>query len=290
LFGKKSKAPVEEKGDKNQHEKTENKIVRGNTFIKSPISHHEEQKNNTSEHNKVTSPVMSPKGKNSNAINSQPLRVVPTLEERIQKCIKENSEELNISNLQLTSIPTNESIIENVTVLISRSNPLTSFVELEKFSSLKTLDLSKCGIDSIDNTGITKLIYLHKLDLSRNQLCVLPDEIKQLTALQILLLCRNKIEKLPESMTKLKYLTTLDLSYNNILSISNELEGLAYLQEVNLTGNLNLDTQYMMEDIARLHGLRNMCAHREVRRTLVRRSEDVRNRVLRREQQLLLAS
>jgi len=248
LFGssstnKKSKLVTEEKVHEKHDVKSDTKIVRASTFIKSPNYPYEEQKFHDL-------PALSPKGNNTKA--SQSIQTISTLDERIQKCISENSELLDISNLQLTSIPTDTSIIENVTILISKSNPLTSLVELEKFSSLKELNLSKCGIESID-IGITKLIYLHKLDLSRNQIFLLSDEIKHLSSLQILILCRNKIEKLPQSMKNLKYLITLDLSYNNILTISNEFEGLAYLQEVNLTGNVNLDTQNMSEDIARLH-------------------------------------
>ena len=69
--------------------------------------------------------------------------------------------------------------------------------ELERLSSLQTLNLSGCKQLSGDLTPLTGLTSLQSLDLSANQLSSLPPEITKLTSLQSLDLRSNQLSSLP---------------------------------------------------------------------------------------------
>jgi len=133
---------------------------------------------------------------------------------------------LDISKLGLQEIPLLEINCISVTTLISCKNPIVKFDGLQQFTYIKELNISGCGVDNLFDTGVLKLLYLRSLDLSRNSIASIPDEITSLSALEVLILQRNKIQKLPVTMNNLKYLRKLDLSYNNITGLLDELEGM----------------------------------------------------------------
>ena len=177
--------------------------------------------------------------------------IVSNPKDRINECMKSGGEILDISKLNLTEIPIH-SICTNVTTLNARNNHFSTYNGLQQFVSIKVLDLSNCGIENIAATGICALIYLRSLDLSRNKISEIPDEMRFLSALEVLILHRNKLQKLSTALSQLTYLRALDLSYNNLNSISIELENLSRLEDLNLSENPSLDPNAMGEATYRL--------------------------------------
>ena len=170
----------------------------------------------------------------------------------IKARLNDKTDILDISKLGLQEIPLLEINCISVTTLISCKNPIVKFDGLQQFTYIKELNISGCGVDNLFDTGVLKLLYLRSLDLSRNSIASIPDEITSLSALEVLILQRNKIQKLPVTMNNLKYLRKLDLSYNNITGLLDELEGMPRLEEVNLSANPNLVVEELGPDILRL--------------------------------------
>ena len=82
--------------------------------------------------------------------------------------------------------------------------------ELNKFSNLKVLDLSKNKIKAFPDS-LAFLSNLKTLHLSRNQIELIPATIALLKSLEELDLWNNYIDELPEELTHLKNLRMLDI-------------------------------------------------------------------------------
>ena len=85
--------------------------------------------------------------------------------------------------------------------------------------------------------SIERFDYLQKLNLGRNKLTTISDEICQLKNLKELMLYRNMIRKLPEIINNLKNLEILDLSYNNLEEITDSIKYLKSLKKIFLHKN-----------------------------------------------------
>ncbi|EPG84205.1 leucine-rich repeat domain-containing protein [Leptospira santarosai] len=75
------------------------------------------------------------------------------------------------------------------------------------------------------------------LDLSENQLTILPKEIGKLQKLQLLDLSRNRLITLPKEIERLQNLLSLDLNENQLTTLPKEIGKLQKLQELGLSGN-----------------------------------------------------
>jgi Leucine rich repeat len=64
---------------------------------------------------------------------------------------------------------------------------------------------------------VLQLAALEILDLSRNKLRALPDEIRQMTSLKVLAIQRNRIERLPTSLGEMNRLTVLKVDENPLV-------------------------------------------------------------------------
>eukprot|EP01035_Chromulina_nebulosa_P036322 gene36322-48921_t len=182
----------------------------------------------------------------------KPKQEIIRVDEIIKARLHDIADIFDISKLELQEIPLLDNRCSSVTTLISCKNPLIKFDGLQQFTSVKVLNLSGCGIENISVTGVLSLVYLQSLDLSRNSITTIPDDITSLYALEVLNLQQNKLEKLPATMNNLKYLRKLDLSYNKLSSVCDELEGMPRLEEVNFSGNPDLVAQNLGPDILRL--------------------------------------
>uniref|UniRef100_A0A3B3WM49 Leucine rich repeat containing 59 n=1 Tax=Poecilia mexicana TaxID=48701 RepID=A0A3B3WM49_9TELE len=89
------------------------------------------------------------------------------------------------------------------------------------FSSAYTVQIRDCCLFypiSLTQPEFCSLIHLVKLDLSKNQLTCLPDDLGNLVNLQHLDLYNNKLMVLPVSFSQLRSLKWLDLKDNPLES------------------------------------------------------------------------
>ena len=78
-----------------------------------------------------------------------------------------------------------------------------------------SLLLANNNLTEIPGTIFTTLRNIKDLELSANQLTVLPDEIGQCSALETLAVVKNRLSALPDSLGNCKRLGRLDISKNH---------------------------------------------------------------------------
>lgn len=102
----------------------------------------------------------------------------------------------------------------------------------------RRLTLSNMGITTFPKC-LLKLTHVDELDLSRNRIQKLPDNIGDLSSLRWLDLHSNKLESVPESVGDLVGLTHLNLSNNHLTSagLPSSLGSLTSLTNLNLGMN-----------------------------------------------------
>jgi len=133
---------------------------------------------------------------------------------RIEEAIKSASTTLDLSGLQLTSVPEEVWELTNLTILRLSENQLKSLPkEIERLTNLTTLYLYDNQLRSLPSE-IGKLTNLTTLNLFNNQLVHLPKEIGFLTNLTFIHLSYNQLVHLPSEIERLTNLTTLYL-YDN---------------------------------------------------------------------------
>jgi internalin A len=144
--------------------------------------------------------------------------------ELIEQAARERWEELDLSNLELTTLPSN----------------------ISKLTRLKKLIIGKWDAQKREWVGnslttlppeIGQLVNLTHLNLSLNQLAGLPPEIGQLVNLTHLDLSINKLTQLPPEIGQLVRLTHLDFRFNQIASLPPEIGQLVRLTHLDLRFN-----------------------------------------------------
>ncbi|MCY6493974.1 COR domain-containing protein [Leptolyngbya sp. GGD] len=133
---------------------------------------------------------------------------------RIQEALLSNEIGLDLSDLQLTTVPDELGQLVNLEVLILSNNQLTS-VPAE----------------------LGQLINLRGLDLSDNQLTTIPDELGQLVNLQLLVLSNNQLTTVPKFISCLSKLLGISLSDNLLIALPEFLKHLPNLQRLYLHNN-----------------------------------------------------
>lgn len=121
-----------------------------------------------------------------------------------------------------------------------------SFVPgLHNLKSLQFLDLGKNIITSLPD-DIAYLTSLLRLDLSNNQLKEVTEPLCHLTSLMSLNLSKNRIEKISYMIGQLVNLEVLEMSHNNIPFIPFQLENLKKLEVLIVSNNcLSLVPKYI---------------------------------------------
>ena len=104
-------------------------------------------------------------------------------------------------------------------------------------SKLSKLDLSNNQISIIPDS-IAQLSNLSKLSLGGNKISVIPDALTQLSSLTWIDLNTNQIRIIPESIAQLLNLLSLNLSYNQIVIIPESITQLSNLKKLILENNL----------------------------------------------------
>eukprot|EP00794_Sanderia_malayensis_P016203 gene16203-17833_t len=106
----------------------------------------------------------------------------------------------------------------NKEILLLQHNKICNLKDckMEDLIRAKVLDVSYNQISILPN-HISMLTNLVKLDLSYNKLKQLPDELGELKSLQVLNIRANKVNNLPATIKNLQELRTLDISENKDL-------------------------------------------------------------------------
>ena len=144
---------------------------------------------------------------------------------------------LDLSNLNLTSLPDGIGKLTSLRTLILSNNQLTTLpTTLGRLINLKRLDLSGNCLESVPET-FGALTSLMALDLKYNQLSTLPNSFAYLGNLQSLNLSRNDLSVLPETFGLLASLHTLELESNHLSTLPNSFGDLDTLVNLNLSDN-----------------------------------------------------
>lgn len=108
---------------------------------------------------------------------------------------------------------------------------------LNKASTLISLDLSNNLLVSLDNVDMSELGRLRSFNLQGNRLDSLPDEIGKLKSLCLLNLSSNNINKVNEALFKLTSLVSLDLSFNHICELPSDIGKLVNIERLAISNN-----------------------------------------------------
>lgn len=134
--------------------------------------------------------------------------------QRIEAARKAQAEELDLSNLDLTALPSS----------------------IGKLTDLKRLNLSKNNLQALPS-AIGQLKKLEYLNLWSNSLLTLPEEVGQLKALIEIDLEDNYFAEIPKSLFQLTQLRILDIEHNGLTGLSNDIQALKNLKELDLSRN-----------------------------------------------------
>ncbi|VAI63558.1 unnamed protein product [Triticum turgidum subsp. durum] len=122
--------------------------------------------------------------------------------------------------------------------------------------SSKELNLSGLGVPNVPPAA-WETSDVVKLDLSKNLIEDLPNELSLCSSLQALILSNNKIKKWPGMVSSLPSLTSLKLDNNPLAEISStDLESLSKLEVLDLSGNASsLSEPAVVSSLPRLQEL-----------------------------------
>jgi len=133
---------------------------------------------------------------------------------------------------------TAEEVLELLQRIDDREVPTAN--ELSELASIRILNISKQGLKKLPE-NIGDLSQLKRLDISGNKLTNLPESIGNLSQLTDLDISGNKLANLPESIGNLSQLTDLDVSGNKLANLPESIGNLAQLTHLYIYGNTMLN-------------------------------------------------
>lgn len=151
-----------------------------------------------------------------------------------------NIENLDLSSLNLTNIPTEISTLSKLKTLKISYNNITDFSAISEMNTLEELNISHNNLNSLP-AEIANLSALKFLDVSNNAITQF-SSIKNLQNLEWLSVENNSLTAIPAEISSLKNLIHLNLGRNqistgfNLLTSLNNLEQL-WLNHNNISGN-----------------------------------------------------
>lgn len=172
-------------------------------------------------------------------------------------------EEINISSNNLNTIPSQLFSCATLKVLKCSENAIYEIPpEINKLSNLSRLDCYNNGIISFPN--ISGLQLLHTLDLSWNEISSIDIWLWWLPMLSIVDVSRNKIWSLPDDLKQSKSIEVLRICWNALTEIPS-LQDMNNLNILNISGNpwlqkcpeLPIGIHHCMLD-AHVHAPRNL--------------------------------
>ncbi|XP_024178294.1 uncharacterized protein LOC112184260 [Rosa chinensis] len=143
----------------------------------------------------------------------------------------EHLEELDASETAITGLPQSILLLKKLKVL---SFCGCKGLQLPKWfsdlSSLTSLNLRRCSLAEEVLDSLYSLSALQILDLSENNLSIIPSGIGRLSSLKLLNLSENNFDNIPNEIGHLSSLQVLDLSENSFMSIPDE--SISHLSEL----------------------------------------------------------
>jgi len=120
--------------------------------------------------------------------------------------------------------------------LSEKAEEVVRVIKENQLAKIGSLVFASCGLTCFPKE-FCLFRELETLDISDNEIEVLPPEIAALTKLQRLVLSRNRLRTFPEEVLRLPHLHWLGLSFNHIDSLPPEIYKLSKLQTLYLIGN-----------------------------------------------------
>jgi len=146
---------------------------------------------------------------------------------------------LDLTSNKLKSIPDTITKLTNLVKLTLNFNKLSSLpAGLEKLTRLNALEVEENPLESLPDGYFQHPLILNSTMLHLNfALHTLPPAVGLLTNLEFLDLSRNQIKQLPQEITKLTLLNQIDISDNQFTKIPAEIFELKNLQTIRATNN-----------------------------------------------------
>eukprot|EP00854_Cymbomonas_tetramitiformis_P011210 gene11209-13247_t len=130
--------------------------------------------------------------------------------------------------------------------------PLSSFAARRLISREGEIFLVGQGLSTFPEVLLSLKNEIKTLDLSDNEVSILPDFIGDFQSLENLKMPRNSLRHLPKSLGKLRHLKSLDFGNNNIEELGPWIGHLTALRNLNLKDN---KLRSIPEEIGSLTGL-----------------------------------
>ena len=157
--------------------------------------------------------------------------------QRIEEARRSNATRLDLSYLNLTTVPESLSQLASLQKLYLHNNQLTTIPEfLGKLSTLQELKLENNKLTAIPEF-LSQLSALQDLYFDNNRLSFIPQSLGQLANLRGIRFHHNQIIAIPESLGQLANLKTLSLGENQLTAIPESFSQLANLQILGLRNN-----------------------------------------------------
>ncbi len=176
----------------------------------------------------------------------------------IRRAKKENATRLDLSRMEIETLPPEIGLLTNLKELCLAWNDLRIIPpEFGDLTGLTILQLWGNQLTTLP-PEIGRLNQLRELVSSTNQLEALPPQIGQLTNLETLILHDNRLSSLPSEIGNLQNLRALDLKYNRLKELPPEMGQLSNLEYLNVRHN---SLAQFPPEIGRLSKLTALVAH-----------------------------
>uniref|UniRef100_UPI00358E9942 p53-induced death domain-containing protein 1 isoform X2 n=1 Tax=Myxine glutinosa TaxID=7769 RepID=UPI00358E9942 len=145
---------------------------------------------------------------------------------------------LDLSVNRLDDLPESLGTLNELSMLLlARNNFQVLPMAISRLDKLTLLTVSGNGLRHLPGVALAHLQALRDLNVSDNELVVLPDELGELTSLERLDASGNLLTSLPESLAQIHSLTSLLLHTNKLVSVASELALLPHLLSLDLRNN-----------------------------------------------------
>nr|CAG4719658.1 unnamed protein product [Naegleria fowleri] len=162
-------------------------------------------------------------------LSTKPIQKRSQVHKLIDECIRNKSSTLDLSGLDLDTIP-------------------YAAIECKHVTSLR---LANNNLATLPSWFSETFKNVTDLDLHGNQLYELPFDLAQLP-LRKINICENKFEFIPQQIVEMKSIEKMDLSGNVLLSLPTTIRHLEKIEELNISGNCLMTLPEDMKELKSL--------------------------------------